>query len=141
MARDHDDLRRILHFADSLEHLESVDSWQPNIEQNHVEAALSQQFETIFAARAGAGLVPFVLEDAAQRFADTGFVVDDKNVCHIQLETPGLLAFVAHRIRVQLAAEAPIVSGATGNSITKRLPNGLFSSTRMDPRWSSTILL
>ena len=34
-----------------------------------------------------------------------------------------------------------MVSAATGNSITKRLPTGLFSSTRMEPLWSSTILL
>ena len=49
--------------------------------------------------------------------------------CHCSL-----LIQLIHRNRSYLAAGAVIASGATGNSTTKRLPTGLFSSTRMEPR-------
>ena len=82
VARDHDDLRWILKLADPLQHFQPIDSGQPHIQQDQVEAAFAQQLQTVFAARADAGFVSFVLENAAQGFADTGFVIDDQDVCH-----------------------------------------------------------
>ena len=62
--------------------LQAVDSGQPDIEQDYVEAGFAKQIETVFAARADAGFVAFVLENALQGFADAGFVVDDEDVSH-----------------------------------------------------------
>ena len=55
---------------------------QPDVEQDQVEAGLAQQFEAVFAAGAGADFVALVFENALQGFADTGFVVDNEDVCH-----------------------------------------------------------
>ncbi|HWY08856.1 MAG TPA: hypothetical protein VNY24_18490, partial [Candidatus Acidoferrales bacterium] len=59
---------------------------------------LAQQLQTIFAARADAGFVSLVLENAAQGFAYTGFVIDDQDVCH-DLAEPRLPVERAGRAR------------------------------------------
>jgi len=82
MPRDHDDLWRIIHLANLPEHLQPINPCKPDIQQNQVEARLAQQVEAVFATRADAGLVAFVLENASQRLADAGFVVNDEDVCH-----------------------------------------------------------
>src|ERR1700689_1585123 len=82
MAGDHDDLGRIVEQTNLFEHFETVDSGQPDIKQNYVEARLSELLEAILAPWATAGLLVFFLKNALQRFADTGFVVDDEDVSH-----------------------------------------------------------
>ena len=66
--------------ANFLEDFEAVDAGEPDVEQDDVEGGFAEQIETVFAARAGGGFVAFVLEDAAEGFADAGFVVDDEDV-------------------------------------------------------------
>ena len=82
MAGDHDDFGRILHFAYFLQDFETVDAGEPDVEENEVEGAFAELVETIFAAGTDADLVILVFEDAAQGFADAGFVVDDEDVGH-----------------------------------------------------------
>src|ERR1035441_5135062 len=82
MAGDHDDFGRIVEHADFFENFKTVDSGEPDIEQNYVEAGLTKQIKTVFPARADAGLVAFVLENALEGFADRGFVVDDEDMRH-----------------------------------------------------------
>ena len=47
------------------------------------KAVLLQQIEACFAAFDGGRAVSFVREDAGERIADSGFVVDDQNVMHV----------------------------------------------------------
>ena len=71
-----------LHLPDLLQHFQAVDSGQPDIEQDQVEAAFAEQFDAVFTARADADFVALVFEDAAQGLPDAGFVIDDEDVCH-----------------------------------------------------------
>ena len=79
---NHDDLGRVVHAANSLEHFQSVDAGQPHIEQDHIKTALAQQIQAVLTAGANGGFVSFILKNAAQGFADAGFVVNDKDVGH-----------------------------------------------------------
>ena len=99
-----------------LQGFEAVHAGQPDVEQHDVEGAFAQSFQAGFAAVRNRGLVAFVLEHALERLPDAGFVVHDEDVMHAG-EWRG----------------TGMTSAATGNSTTKRVPTGWFSSTRMEP--------
>ncbi len=58
---------------------QSVHSWQPDVEQNDVVRRAHDAIETGFAGIDGVDGIPLVAQNAAQRRAHAGFVVDDEN--------------------------------------------------------------
>ena len=80
VAGNHDDLGRVLQHTDFFQDLQPIDSRQPNIEKNDIEAGFAKLVETVFAARTDTGLIAFVLENSLQGFPDCGFVVNNKDM-------------------------------------------------------------
>src|SRR5882672_4299520 len=114
MSRNHDYFRWIVEGADFFQRFQAVHSREPDIEQDDIKTGFANEFEAVFGACGGGGLIAFIFKNSGERLANSGFVVDDEDVGH-------------H------FAAGVMVSDATGSSTTKRLPTGLFSSTRIEP--------
>src|SRR3954447_16358969 len=85
MAGDDNDLGRIIQFANLLQDVEAVHSWQPNIKQDYIEGFFAQQLQARLTALSSGWMIAFVFEHALKRVADRRLVVDDKNVKHCKL--------------------------------------------------------
>ena len=79
VARDHDDLRVHVTIAKPFQRHEAVDSWQPDVEQDHLVRPPADLIETRLTAVDGVHRVPFVAQDAAERCPHARFVVNDQD--------------------------------------------------------------
>ena len=116
---DHDRLRGQVGVADALQRFQSVDAGQPDVEQHHGIHRGREHFQAALPAFGDCDRVAFVLEHAGERLADAGFVVHDQDA-----------AGCAHTTASCRSANC---FSTAGNSITKRVPLGWLSSTRMLP--------
>jgi hypothetical protein len=62
---------------DAAEGFETVHAGKPDVEKDHIEAAVGGAFESAFGGFSGFGDVAFVGKDRREGFADAGFVVND----------------------------------------------------------------
>ena len=84
MAGNHNDFGWIVELSNLLQRVEPVDSRKPDVEEDDVEAVPVKQFEACLSRVNRGGGIIFILKDARQTLADTGFVVDDQNVMHVE---------------------------------------------------------
>src|SRR5581483_6930852 len=120
---------------DLLQRFEAVHAGKPDVEQDEIEGTFAQKLEASFAGGDGGSFVTFVLQDSGERLLNSDFVVHDEDVVHGQKR-------VCRSLRRLVYAEIPwAASTASGSSGIKRAPTGWFSSTRMEPWWSSMMRL
>ena len=63
----------------SAQDVEAVHPGKPDVEQDQAEGPLGQDLQAVLAGGRGLDVVAFVLQDALERGADAGFVVDDQD--------------------------------------------------------------
>jgi len=90
VAGNHHHYGRAIVRVNSLECFEAVHFREPHIEKNHVETALLEPLETFLAGGDGFGAVTLVAQECAKRFADSAFVVNDKNRSRHSVGSPAL---------------------------------------------------
>ena len=73
---------RAVHLADVGERVQAVAVGQPDVEQDGVVAGVGEQGEGFAGGCGGRHRITLLAEDALQRVADFGFVVDDQDVVH-----------------------------------------------------------
>jgi hypothetical protein len=64
----------------TAESFEAVDSREPDIEQNDLEVSGGGALESLLGGGNGFDVIALVAENGGERFADAGFIVDDKEV-------------------------------------------------------------
>ena len=74
---------RAFHLANLGEGVEAVAVGQPDVEQDDIVGGVAEQFEGLSRGGGGGDEVVLFAEDALERFADLGFVVDDEYVVHL----------------------------------------------------------
>jgi hypothetical protein len=67
----------VRHGLDAAEGFETVHAGKPDVEKDHIEAAVGGAFESAFGGVRGFGYVAFVGKDRGKRFANASFVVND----------------------------------------------------------------
>jgi hypothetical protein len=84
VAADDDHLGQVrgVHLADVCERVESVAVGQPDVQQNDVVRRVGEQGEGFCRGCGGGNEVALFAEDALQRVAAFGFIVNDENVVH-----------------------------------------------------------
>src|SRR5262249_46063176 len=80
VAGNHDDRRRMRERLDAGKGFETVHAGEPDVEEDHIKAAVGCPLDGALGRVGGFGDVAFVGEDGRQGFADAGFVVDDKDL-------------------------------------------------------------
>ena len=79
VARNQDDLRIDLPFAQPRERRQAVHSRQPDIQDDQIDRSARDALETRLAARHRLDAVAFIAQHTAQRAAHARFVVDDED--------------------------------------------------------------
>ena len=79
VAGDDDHRQRVVHRAQTIEHLDAVHARHLHVEQHEVRRLTFSEREAFLAGRRADDVVPFVLEGHFERVADRRLVVDDKN--------------------------------------------------------------
>src|SRR5205085_4191222 len=124
VAGDHDDRRLRTHAPELGQGLEAIHPGHPDVEEDDVGRLVGDEAHGRFAGAGRAHAIALVLQHRAQRALNGRLVVDDEDV---------------------LARHAQASTGAgvrvTGTSMTKRVPEGWLSSTRIVPPCSVTISL
>src|SRR5258708_38729750 len=80
MTGNHDQRGSALHGLNATEGLEAVNAGEPDVQKNNIEIARSCTGQRFFSGGDGINLVPLVLENGSERFADAGFVIDNKEI-------------------------------------------------------------
>src|SRR5215471_10241738 len=110
VARNQHDLRIDMTFAQPLECRQTVESRQPDVEQNEIDAAAGHPLETLLTAGDGFDGISLIAKHASKSRTDARLVVDD--------EDSGL---------------------QHGSSMVNRVPRGDLSPTSMLPPCSAMI--
>ena len=79
VPRDHDADEVGMRLLDALEQLQAVHSRHLDVEEREIEAPVGKRVQRGLAALRGANVVILVLEDALERAANRGVVVDDED--------------------------------------------------------------
>src|SRR5205823_10571111 len=124
VAGDHDHRRLRTHAPQLGQRLEAVHARHPDVEEHEIGRLVGDHAHGLLAAAGRAHPVALVLEHGAEGGLDGRFVVDDQDV-------------LAGHPQASTGAGARV----TGTSMTKRVPEGWLSSTRMVPPCSLTISL
>ena len=69
--------------ANLAEGVEAVAIGQPDVEQDDVVGGVAKELEGLRGSGGGGDEVVLFAQDALERFADLGFVVDDEYVVHL----------------------------------------------------------